>query len=157
MGSGCNNNFKSNSCTDIISTDCTKWEGDPYADFNICINDSLTEVITFILDKIKGILVGKGILLPDLSFNDCLFLKSLLGTEEKNLINVIEVYKKAICDLNERLEILDISVEDFTAIENYALGCITLPTDDSCDSTMKFKNLIQAIINKTEMTIPNGF
>lgn len=148
MGSGCNNNYKNNSCTDIVSTDCVKWEGEPYSDFNICVNDSLTEVTTFILNKIKDILIGKGILLPSLTFNDCLFLKDLLGTEEKNLISVIQTYKKAICDLNEKLEVLNLSVEDFTDLDNYALGCINLPTNTSCDPTVKFKNLIQAIISK---------
>lgn len=52
MWSGCNkcNNYNSNSCTDIISTDCIKWEGEPYSDLDICINDTLTEVTTIILD-----------------------------------------------------------------------------------------------------------
>lgn len=148
MGSGCNDNFKNNSCTDVVSSDCVKWVGKKYTDFDICVNDSLTEVTTFILDKIKGFLIGKGILLPDLTFEDCLYLEDLLGTDEKNLINVLKTYKKAICDIDARLDDLSFSVEDFMEVKNYALGCISLPASTLCNPALKFQSLIQAIINK---------
>lgn len=149
MGSGCNNckSFDTNSCTDIISSNCVRWEGEAYEDFDICVNDTLTEVVTFILDKLKDILEGKGILLPDISFEDCIYLKDFLGIEEKNLINVLIAYKKAICDLNDRINTLNLTIEEFTDLNTYVLGCLDLVVGP-CDPVIKFHTLIQAIITK---------
>jgi hypothetical protein len=148
MGSGCYNinGYNKNACTDIISTNCIRWEGSAYPDFDICINDTLTEVITFVLDTLADILEGQGILLPDLTVSDCDYLNDMLGSDEKNLINILKIYKEAICDLNTRILDINTQIADFATVANYDLSCLTLTTDP-CDPTIRFHTLIQTIID----------
>lgn len=145
---GCNNcrDFGPNACTDITTSNCVSWQGDPVAELEICVGDSLTYVGNIVLAKIKDLLKGRGIILDDLTISDCEYLEDILDGEEKNLINILTTYKTAICQLKESVEFNEQLVNDFTNISGYVLGC--LDPNDPCGDPLTFKSLIQAIITK---------
>lgn len=142
---GCNNcrpPFIAKATSNEIS-----WQGDAFSTLDVCIGDSLTYVGNIILTKIKDILAGKGIILDDLTISDCEYIEDLLGLQEKNLLNILKVYKQAICEIKEDIDTLRIEYEDYGSVENYSLQCITVGDPESCEPP-KFKELIQAIIDK---------
>jgi hypothetical protein len=122
------------------------WQGNAVPELDICIGDSLTRLGNIILDKIKEILKGKGIILTDLSLDDCEYIKDILGLQEKNLLNILNSYKEAICTLKEDTDINSENLINFTNVALYTLGCID-PEDD-CGDPLTFKQLIQSIIDK---------
>lgn len=140
--------FNENSCTDITTTNCVKSMADPVTELDICLNDSLTYILNIVLTKIKDFLKGKGIIFDntDLTFSDCQYLLDILGADEKNLINVLNAYKQAICELKENQDLQAADIEAFTDVTLYTLGC--LPALDPCGDPYDFKTLIQAIITK---------
>lgn len=150
---GCKNcrDFNANSCTDVVPSNCIPWQGDAIEELDICLNDSLTYIGNIVLDKIKNLLKGKGIILEDLNLDDCEYISELLGTQEKNLLNVLKVYKEAICQIKEQEELNTLDIQAFADVSLYTLGCLTI-TGDICDTcngdASAFKNLIQTIINK---------
>ncbi len=144
----CNNcrDFNANSCTDIVPSNCIPWQGDAFEDLDICLNDSLTYIGNIILTKITDLLKGRGIVLEDLILDDCEFIDDLLDTDEKNLLNVLRVYKEAICELKTASDLNAANLLAFTDTTLYTLGC--LPAQDPCGDPYDFKSLIQAIITK---------
>jgi len=141
MCNHCKDNFIVKATSNEIS-----WQGDAVSELDICIGDSLTYVGNIILEKIKDLLKGKGIVLEDLTLDDCEYISDLLGVQEKNLLNVLNVYKQAICDLKAEQELTTEKMEAFTNTTLYTLGC--LPALDPCGEPYDFKTLIQAIITK---------
>ena len=146
----CNNcrDFGNNSCPDITNTNCISFQGVAVPELEVCLNDSLTYVMNIVLDKIKDFLKGRGIIFDnaDLTFADCEYLQDLLGVQEKNLINVLNIYKQAICELKIAQELTATQIAAFTDVTLYTLGC--LPPLDPCGDPYDFKTLIQAIITK---------
>lgn len=132
-------------CNSVSST-CVTWQGKEYEDLNICLGRSLSYVNNIILDKITDLLKGKGIILEDLTISDCQYIQDLLGVKEKNLLNILDVYKQAICNLKESQDITQEQLNSFTNIAGYTLKCIT--NQDPCGDPLTFKSLIQAIIDK---------
>lgn len=139
-----------NHCKDTFIVKATSneisWQGDAVTELDICIGDSLTYVGNVILAKIKDLLKGKGIVLEDLTLDDCEYINDILGIQEKNLLNVLDSYKTAICQLKEGADLTAAQIADFTTISGYVLGC--LGPNDPCGDPLTFKGLIQAIITK---------
>jgi hypothetical protein len=146
MGCERNTDFSANSCSSIFSSGCISWQGQKFEDLNVCIGDSLTYVVNIVLTKIKDLLKGKGIILDDLSLQDCDYLDDLLDGEEKNLINILKIYKTAICELKAATELNAQNISSFTNVALYTLGCIS--NLDPCGDALTFQQLIQAIITK---------
>lgn len=138
--------FSGTNCTEIVPSSCVSWQGDKVDELEICVNDSLTYVGNIVLAKIKDLLKGKGIILSDLTLSDCEYVSDLLGAEEKNLLNVLDIYKQAICALKEDVASSTNTINDFASVAGYTLGCIG--TNDPCGDALTFKSLIQAIITK---------
>lgn len=136
-----------NACTSIVSSDCISWQGMKVEELDICLNDSLTFVINSVLSKIKEFLKGKGIILDELSLEDCTYLSGLLGSQEKSLLNIIKIYKSAICAIKDNLDDQNALIASFTTLSQYTLGCIA-PLVEPCNSETTFKTLIQAILTK---------
>src|SRR5690606_31591745 len=86
------------------------------------------------------------IVLDDLTIDDCEYIEDLLGVDEKNLLNILKVYKEAICELKADQEATTATLESFTNTALYTLDC--LPALDPCGDPYTFKELIQAIITK---------
>jgi hypothetical protein len=119
---------------------------DAVEELDICLGDSLTYIGNIILTKIKDLIKGRGIILEDLDLSDCEYIEDLLSTDEKNLLNVLKVYKQAICELKEAQDLTNAQILTFTDVTLYTLGC--LPALDPCGEPYDFKTLIQAIITK---------
>lgn len=149
MGSGCSNcnSFNSNSCTDIIPSECIRWQGNAYEEFDICLGDTLTEINTFILDTLGDLLQGKTNELTTLDLTDCTYLNNILDTDTKNLINILTTYKTGICTLNNNFTNIQDTINSFTVLNDYTLGCLD-PLSDPCDGDITFHTLIQSIITK---------
>lgn len=149
MASGCGKykDFGNNSCPDKTPSNCVPWQGEPYPDFDICVDDTLTEVNTVILEILKDAVKGKGIVLTDLDISNCQTLVTLLGGQEKNLINILTVYKNAICNLKTQVDANQVVTDDFTTISNYTLDCLS-PLIEPCSGTVSFRTLIQGMIDK---------
>lgn len=137
----CKENFIAKATSSEIS-----WQGNAVSELDVCIGDSLTYVGNIILSKIKDLLKGKGILLDDLTLDDCEYLEDLLDDEEKNLLNVLKLYKEAICDLKTDQDDLKEKVDQFTNVAGYTLACIG--SEDPCGDELTFKGLIQAVLTK---------
>src|ERR1044072_3229385 len=145
----CQDCIDKTNCTDTISSTCVKWNGDIYDDFDMCVNDSLTSVVNLILDKIRDLLKGKGIEFEDedLNFNDCSFLETIQDDEIKSLINILNTYKTAICQLKTSIDAANSNLASFAVNSLYSLGCITISADP-CGNELTFQDLIQALIDK---------
>jgi hypothetical protein len=141
MCRNCRDNYIAKATSNEIS-----WQGDPVSELDVCIGDSLTQVGNIILEKIKDLLKGRGITLPDLTISDCEYIETLLDTDEKNLLNILNVYKTAICELKNTSDLTVQNINDFTNVVGYTLGC--LPALNPCTEPYSFKQLIQAIIDK---------
>ena len=139
-------NFDDNSCPDKLPSNCINWQGEAHEELDICIGDSLTWVETKIIEKIKDLLKGRGIVLEDLDLSDCEYIETLLSAEEKNLLNILRVYKEAICELKEGVDNNAANLASFADVSLYVLGC--LDDEDPCGDPLTFKTLIQAIITK---------
>ncbi len=140
------NNCRTNYIAKATSNEIS-WQGDAVEELDICIGDSLTYVGNIVLTKIKDLLKGRGIVLDDLVLSDCEYIQDLLGIQEKNLLNVLKVYKEAICELKDDLDTVTLNIEKFTTISEYTLDCLVVDSSESC-GTPDFKELIQAIITK---------
>ena len=138
--------FTDNSCPDITTTNCVKSMADPVEELDICLNDSLTYVLNIVLGKIKEFMKGEGIVLEDLDLSDCEFLESKLGADEKNLLNVLNIYKEAICELKDSVDLNASDIAAFADVALYTLEC--LAPEDDCGDPLTFQGLIQAIITK---------
>lgn len=141
MCNHCKDNFIVKATSNEIS-----WQGDPVTELDICVNDSLTYVGNVILSKIKDLLKGRGIVLDDLTISDCEYIEDLLGIQEKNLLNILKVYKQAICQLKTATDTNAATIADFTTVAHYTLGCIE--PIDPCGEPLTFQSMIQAIITK---------
>ncbi len=140
--------FNDNSCTDTTTTNCVSSMADPVEELDICLNDSLTWVINKITEKMKELLLGQGILLDDLDLSDCEFIGSFFTEgEEKDLLNVLDAYKQAICNLKEQVDINTADIAAFTEVSLYTLECLTVG-EDPCTGVVTFQMLIQAIITQ---------
>lgn len=137
----CRDNFISKATSNEIS-----WQGNAVPELDVCIGDSLTRVENIVLAKIKDLLKGRGIVLDDLVISDCEIIQDYLGIQEKNLLNVLDAYKEAICELKSSVDLNATTIADFATIANYTLGC--LGPLDPCGDPLTFKGLIQAIITK---------
>lgn len=140
------NNCRSNFLVKATSNEIS-WQGNVVEELDICIGDSLTYVGNIILSKIKDLLKGKGIILDDLTLSDCEYIEELLGAQEKSLLNVLKVYKEAICNLKKEVDDLFMEIDDFTNVEDYNTLCLG-EIANPCGNEATFKDLIQAIINK---------
>jgi hypothetical protein len=134
--------FSNNTCTEISSSSCISWQGDKQEELEVCINDSLTHVGNVILGKLKDLLKGKSIILEDLTLDDAQYIKDILDTDEKNLLNVLNAYKLAIKGINDSVLTNTETINSFTELTAYTLDCLESVT------IVDFKDLIQGIIDK---------
>src|SRR5690348_5994120 len=119
---GCNNcrpSFIAKATSNEIS-----WQGDSFPSLDVCIGDSLTYVENIVLTKIQDLLKGRGVILEDLTISDCEYLEELLGIQEKNLLNILKIYKQAICEIKDDVDDFNLEFEDYGVVENYDLKCL---------------------------------
>jgi len=143
----CQNCF--NGCAEIISDKCVKYTGVDILPLDIHTGDTLLTVENKITEKILTLMNGTGII-PILDSADiCLVVQELLPCcPPFNLNDILTVYVKAICRLDEKNEelkadvrILQIAMEDLNA--DYDISCL-----EGVDVTSDTHDIVQAIIDK---------
>lgn len=137
MGSGCLQTPISNNCGTFISTNCVKYQGDPYTQFGICTNDTQTEIDKIILDLLTTFSTGDGIVL-DINYN-CAYL--LNKGANKTLTSAVQVSLDSICELKASIEQILTQIASSGNNYTFDMSCVTpLP------GTQSLQTVIQAII-----------
>lgn len=132
-----------NCCTDLsdcgglsYSSNCVLYAGEDITSLPISRGDSLTYIIGVFSDEINNLSNGKDILLPDVSVSGCKFISDSLGSQEKNLVNVLNAIITNQCSLKSDLEDIDV-----TPTYTFDKKCLAF-------SDSKLQTVIQAVINQ---------
>ena len=143
----CTNCF--NGCAEIVSDKCVKYTGIDIPGLNIHTGDTLLTVENAITSKILTLMDGTGIIPKIAPADVCDVVKQFLPCCPPFDLNVVlTAYLKAICDINDRLELLKqrvIIVEDAILALNspYDVGdCLT-----GVDDTSETHEVLQATID----------
>lgn len=145
MGSGCNTLTSSyNACPEKYSSDCVISQVDAVPLLGICCGDTVTEVETVIINKLLEVLSGTGIVLSSVTLDNCAFLKTMLGSKDKSLLNLIQLLIDANCTLRELIAQLQEQVSNTGDNFIFDLKClVTVPP-----SSITKDQIIQLLINK---------
>jgi microcystin-dependent protein len=126
-------------CPQIVSDKCveTTIASDSYPLLGICQGDSLFQVETIILDKLTAITDGTGIVLSEITLDNCQFLLDILGTKDKTLFNLVQMLVDASCSLKTMVDALKETPYSFNT------ACLTgLPANPTSN------DVLQAALNK---------
>lgn len=138
MGSGCNS-MNINKPLNPISSDEVIYQGEPYAELNICTGDTVTEVEEAIINKILSLTQDGGdITLNGLVLSVCSDIEALVGTDV-NLLTVTQALVQYACIQKAQIAALKTQVQGVTT-GTIDFKCITAPT------TYSIPNALQAII-----------
>lgn len=125
-------------CFDKRTTDrCVQYTGDDIPLLGICNGDSLYQVEVIILEKLQEALDGTGIVLSDVTLENCPELLTIFGTQEKTLVNLIQMLIDYQCTLKSLIDALTPSPVSFDT------ACLTgLPTNPTAT------DILQAAVTK---------
>jgi microcystin-dependent protein len=131
-----------NGCTETVSDQCVRYTGVDVPVLGIKTGDSLSYVEQSLIGFLTSVLDGTGIVLPINPQIICEIVnKNLVSCENLSLPNVISAIIKAVCELEERLVVLE---DDFAALEGaYTVDCLTGVTGASGTHA-----ILQAVIDK---------
>lgn len=125
-------------CGQIYSDKCVKYTGPEIPLLGICTGDSLYAFEIEVVNILQTIVNGTGIDLSDLTL-DCAFVSTIQGTQEKNLLNILQTLVTAVCDLRELVKVIE---DDIDTTFTYDFKCVTVPTNPSQG------DIIQGVIDK---------
>ncbi|NBW33809.1 MAG: hypothetical protein EBR30_02000 [Cytophagia bacterium] len=140
MSNICSNCY--NGCVETVSDQCVRYTGVDVPVLGIQTGDSLSYVEQALITFLTSALTGKGIVLTIDPLIICEIVnKNLTECEDLNLVNVINALIKAICELDERLLIVE-----------GTLAVIEAPYDVNCLSGVSSGSgthaILQAAISK---------
>lgn len=146
MGSGCSGNIPSKqACAQVFSTDCGIWQGPSVPILGICCGDTITEVETAIITKLLEVLDGTGIDLSMVNLNNALYLKTLLGAKDKNLLNLIQLLVDSDTNLRKLIDELNAKISVTGPAFTFDLKCLV---DECCPPTLTRDEILQLAVNK---------
>lgn len=142
MGSGCIQNSKkvTDKCGIIYPSDCVQYQGPPVPLLGICTGDSITEVEQAIINKLLEVLSGTGITLDQVSLENCVYLKDLFGSQDKTLVNLINLLIQSDCNLKALIDELFVRTQPSNFI--FDLKCLPVITNPTTEK------IIQSIITE---------
>jgi len=112
MGSGCNPT-KINGCAGKrISSDCVLYQGEPNTKLGICTGDTVTEVESALINAISNLdttVTGDEISLNTLTIT-CQGVISLLGSNTKNITNVLSAIIQYTCQLQTQINNINTTI-----------------------------------------------
>jgi microcystin-dependent protein len=131
-----------NGCVEITSDKCVKYTGVNVPELGIETGDTLLHIEESLITFLLSALDGTGIKLDIDSTIICEIVhKHLVECEELTLVNVINALIKAVCELDERVVVLE---DKLAALEGpYAIRCLSVVTPSSGTHA-----ILQATINK---------
>jgi microcystin-dependent protein len=124
-------------CGDSYTSDrCVEYTGPDVPALGITTGCTLTQVEAAIIDSLVGALDGTGIVLSDVTLDNCAWLKSLFGFKEKSLVNLMQLLIDSQCTLKELIDSTQ------TAPTVFDVKCLTgLPSNPSS------VDILQAAVN----------
>lgn len=140
MGSGCLTMPISNNCGTPVSSNCVKYMGDPVPAFGICTGDTITEVESAIITQLEGLLSGTGILISQVTLENCLYLSNMFAGKDKTIANLFQLLVDSTCNLKQLIDNINTILQPSGYV--FDLKCldpITNPTNEK---------IIQGLINK---------
>lgn len=158
MGSGCqNNNSLTKTCPTVLSSNCVKYQGPPFPQFDVCTGDLLTEDLEIILNKLADYATADGISIPTITGN-CDYVTGILAGKDKNLSTLLQILFDSQCTLRELItQLQNESEEPFS----FDLKCLTTPANpnrdqilqstinQTCDNTSQITNILNQLANDT--------
>lgn len=90
-------------CSEPVSDGCVKYTGEDITCLGICKGDTLYQFEVAVAEKLCAALDGTGITLTDLTL-DCVFLTDLLGSDNKTLLNILQMLSDGECSLRALIQ-----------------------------------------------------
>jgi|SRR5882757_128783 len=142
MGSGCTQNNPSKNCLNPVSSNCVKYEGDPVPALGICTGDTITEVETAIINKLLAALEGTGITLPQVTLENCPYLKVLFAGKDKTITNLVQLLIDSDCNLKALIDQINSKINQTGNNTIFDLKCLSVPA-----SPVTVDKIIQTLID----------
>lgn len=129
-----------NGCVDDKSTfdKCVQYTGADITELGICTGDTLKALDTAIVTKLLSITNGTSITLDSLN-TGCTFFSGILGTQAKNVTNVIQALVTGECTIKTLVDALSTKVN---TPYTFNAACLT-----GLSATPSVNDIIQATIN----------
>lgn len=132
----CENCF--NNCADKQTTDrCVMYTGADIPLLGICGGDTLYQVEVAIIEALTTAVDGTGITLEELTLESCPALETIFGTEEKNLVTILQMLIDYQCTLKALIDGLT------PAPISFDTACLTGLPANPCAT-----DILQAVVNK---------
>ena len=121
MGSGCvnTNSSKIKGCLQITSSNCVSWQGDISTPLDVCVGDTITEVINSIITQLTSITDGTDVIIT--LENLCDSINTELVGKEKTLTNVLQALADVLCSVVADVETIQTELQP----ETYSVVCLT--------------------------------
>jgi microcystin-dependent protein len=141
-----------NNCEELFYDACGKYTGDDIPALGICNGDSLLEIHEVILSKLLTALDGTGIVLSDVTLENCPHLLTLFGTKDKSLTNLFQLLIDNNCTLKQLIDNLTPSPFAFNT------ACLSgLPTSPTRDDILNSALNLLCSIKTTVDTFPSTY
>lgn len=120
MGSGCQNTNSSakKGCLQITSSNCVSWQGDTNTPLEVCVGDTITEVINSIMTQLTSITDGTDVIIT--LENLCTSINTELVGKEKTLTNVLQAIADVLCSIVSDVETIQTELQP----ETYSVNCL---------------------------------
>ncbi len=139
-------------CTDPVSAKCVRSLVSSEC-LGLCDTDSLYEFEVAVLDKICCILDGTCIK-PGVEFN-CKFVLDLIGSQDKNLTNILQALLDGECSLRQLIQDLD---DEIHAPFSFFTDCLSgLPTNPTRDEILNAALIKLCSVNTRVTNIENDY
>lgn len=126
-------------CGTPVPDSCVKYTGQDIPLFGICTGDTISKVEQSIITKLGSVLDGTGIDLSSITL-DCDFIVDLLGNEDQNLANIIQVLIQANCTLSQLVNDINLQVNGLYTFNTVCLSGL--------NASSSRDDILQATINK---------
>ena len=121
MGSGCvnTNSSKQKGCLTPTSSNCVSWQGDTSTPLDVCVGDTITEVINSIITQLTSITDGTDVIITLESLCDS--INTELVGKEKTLTNVLQALADVLCSVVADVEAIQTELQP----ETYSVICLS--------------------------------
>lgn len=142
-------------CDKIIPDKCIQYTGPEIPALDICPGMALSQVEAAIIEKLLSFADGSGIVLNELVTNGCSFMSDQLGSDEKSLINIIQILWSTGCTLKELIDEIETQIESNPVFNTLCL--IGLPANPTRDDILQSAINLLCSINTTVNSFPSTY
>lgn len=139
-------------CPQYVSDCCVEYTGEDIPLLGICKGDQVCKVERIIIEKLLEITDGTGIVLSDVTMDNCQFIIDLFGDQEKTLSNILNTLVQASCNLRQLITTITPSPTSFDTV------CLTgLPANPTRDQILQAALILLCNIKTTVDAIPSTY